>query len=162
MNIIQNMKDRNTELKAKKVVWAIEENLEKLLKCFYKNKLMNFENVQLTNRYNYLLEKINSLYVSLNEYKDLPEFDFDDTNTRLKEFKETKKAEMEKIAIHENAFIGEKFVACKRCASKGHLESYSHVRSGICFACDGTKVTMSPKFKKHMAKIEKDKDDLPF
>lgn len=164
MNIVENMKARNLISKASKVVWDIEELLEKLLKCFFKNKLMNFENKNLSERYDYLLGKIKEKYIELENHKDLPGFDYEERILKLKEFKANKIVELENIAIHENAFKGNKFEKCKRCDGTGGLDHYRHVRNGICFACEGNLVVMTSAFKKHMKKIEKvnDNDDLPF
>lgn len=161
-NIIENMKARNKVMEAKKFVWSIEELLSKVLKCYYKNKLMNFENANLSKRYDYLIDKIKDKYENLKRYSELPGFDIEVEINNLKIFKEKAKAEMEKIAIHENAFKGNKFVKCKRCDGKGGLDHYSYVHGGVCFACDGNCVVMSNSFKKHMSLIEDKKDDLPF
>lgn len=161
-DILSNMKSRCEVAKAKKVVWAIEELLDKVLKCYYKNKLLNFENERLSERYEFLIKKINEKYELLEVYRDLPDFDIESAIDSLKKFKEERKIEMEKIAIHENAYKKEKFVKCRRCDGKGGIDHFSHVRGGVCFACEGTLVVMSPGFKKHMKLIEKNVDDLPF
>ena len=160
--ILKSMKERNNAMKAKAEVYAIEDLLLKMLKCYFKNKLMNFENEKLSARYEYLLEKIKSKYSDLERFKDLPEFDFNESIEKLKKFKADNIMEMEKISIHENAYVGEKFVKCNRCNGVGGLEHYKHVKAGICFKCEGSLVVMSKGFKKHMSLIENKKDDLPF
>ena len=77
------MKDRNNAMKAKAEVYAIEDLLLKMLKCYFKNKLMNFENEKLSARYEYLLEKIKSKYSDLERFKDLPEFDFNESIEKI-------------------------------------------------------------------------------
>lgn len=161
-DIVKNMKARLEVEKGKKIVWAIEDILIKLLKCYYKNKLMNFENKQLSERYKHLVSKINNLYESLEMYKNIQAFDYENVIISLKKFKEEEKAKLEVIAIHENSFKSEKFVKCKRCAGSGGLDHFSYVRGGVCFACEGSGVVMSKRFSKHMSLVEEKKDDLPF
>lgn len=147
------MNQKNTAIKAKNIVLKIQKNLDILLIYYYRNKYMNFQDLELSNKYKDQLNKVISLYTSLMKYVNIPNFCLEDEIKNLKSYKETKKIEIEKIVIHANSFHGEKFITCRRCGGRGFFLSYSHIRSGKCHDCNGKCVVISEDFKNHMKLI---------